>query len=145
MLGEQDLVDVSDICSGQGEKGGSEAPGGGGGDCFFFIENPRRGAGLQGRRGREGVCGELGIWGGGAVNFFFRGRNVHQEEQVTKTRVFGKEAKSARGAIAILAAVTTLETCLEPPFIRMIANELLHSKQQKECNRVSTTADHCVA
>ena len=63
------LVDVSDIfyfffCSGRG-KGQSEAAGRGRGR--FFVENPR-GGGLQegeGPKGREGVCGELGILGGG--------------------------------------------------------------------------------
>ena len=42
----------------------------------FFIENPRGGGfpGREGLGGREGVCGELG---GGGLNFFFRGRNVH--------------------------------------------------------------------
>ena len=44
----------------------------------IFIENPRRGGGLQegeGSRGQEGVCGELGnfFFGGGFI-FFFRGR-----------------------------------------------------------------------
>ena len=34
----------------------------------------------------------------------------------------------------------TLETCSELPFTRTIANELLHSKHQKECNSFSTTA-----
>ena len=65
------LVDISDIfpCSGRG-KGESEALGGGG--VQFFIENPRREGGLQeaGLRGREGVCGDLGNWGGGANIFF---------------------------------------------------------------------------
>ena len=54
-------------------KGESEASGGGGGGKF--IENPRKGGGgvLQegeGLRGREGVCGELGNFGGGGANFF---------------------------------------------------------------------------
>ena len=60
-------------------------------------------------------------------------------------RVFGEGVKSASGAIAILAAATTLETCLQRPFTRTIANELLHSKQQKECNSFSTIANYCVA
>ena len=67
------------FCSGRG-KWESEAPGRGG--FGFFIENPRRGGGVQeeGLRGREGVCGELGNFEGwGAKYFFFRGRNVHQE------------------------------------------------------------------
>ena len=59
--------------------GESEAPGGAW--DWFFIENPRRGGGVaRSRRGREGVCGELGILGGGGAKYFsFRGRNVHQE------------------------------------------------------------------
>ena len=32
----------------------------------------------EGPRGRQGVCGELGNCGGGGLNIFFRGRNVHQ-------------------------------------------------------------------
>ena len=72
-------MDVSDIFNffllGGGE-GESEAPGGGG--AFFLIENPTRGGGFpggKGPRGREGI-GEF--WGGGGLNIFFRGRNVHQ-------------------------------------------------------------------
>ena len=72
------LVDVSDIfyffCSGRRE---SEAPGGAG---RFFIENPTRGVGFSRRgRGREGVCGELGNFGGGGLNISFWARNVHQD------------------------------------------------------------------
>ena len=75
-------MDVSDIfyffCSGR-RKGEFEAPGGGG---QFFIENPRRG-GVFRRGGGEGPGGCLQrIWelgGGGGLNIFFRGRNVHQE------------------------------------------------------------------
>ena len=57
-----------------------EEPGGGGGPVL--IENPRRGWGLQDGRG----CGawrasavNWGIWGGGGLNIFFRGRNVHRD------------------------------------------------------------------
>ena len=67
------LVDVSDIfyffCSGERERGESEAPRGG----VVFIENPRRGGGGEGRGG----C-LRGIWGGW-LNIFFRGRNSHQD------------------------------------------------------------------
>ena len=52
----------------------------------------------------------------------------------SKNRAFGAGVKSAWGAIAILAAATTLETCLKPPFTRTIANELL-----------LTIANDCVA
>ena len=47
-------------------------PGRGGG-VRFFIENPRRGGVSRrvGPRGREGVCSELGNWGGGAKYFLF--------------------------------------------------------------------------
>ena len=38
-----------------------------------------------------------------------------------------------------------LETCLERPFARSIANKLLHSKQQGKCNSFSTTANDCIA
>ena len=62
--------------SGRG-KGESEAAGG---VVDFLLEIPE-GGGLheEGPRGREGVCGKLGIFGGGGgLNIFFRGRNVHQ-------------------------------------------------------------------
>ena len=66
------LVDVSDIfnffCSGRGI--GS-----------YWKSQEREGFQEgEGPRGREGVCGELGnFWGGaGGLFFFFRGRNVHQ-------------------------------------------------------------------
>ena len=56
-------------------------------------------------------------------------------------RVFGEGGgvNSARGATAILAAgrATTLETCLDRPFRRTIANKRLHSKQRKQL------FDHC--
>ena len=62
--------------SGEG-KGKSEALGGGGGR--LFIENPRRGGFCtEGGRGAGRVsAANWRIWGGG-LNFFFRGRNVHQ-------------------------------------------------------------------
>ena len=68
-------MDVSEIFyffllgEGQGEF---EALGGGGGGDRFLIENPRRGGGFPGGgpRGREGVCGELGNFGGGAKYCF---------------------------------------------------------------------------
>ena len=61
------LADVSDIfifLLGEKKEGGVRGRREGG---RFLIENPRRG-GLQegeGPRGREGVCGELGIFLGG--------------------------------------------------------------------------------
>ena len=76
-------MDVSDILYffllREGE--GFEALGGGG--DRFFIENPTRGVSRGGGRGREGVCGELGIffWGG-VAKYFSRDRNVHQAKQV---------------------------------------------------------------
>ena len=55
---------------GEGE-GGARGPGGGG-RYRFFIENPRRGGGLQdGGRGAERVCGELGNFFGGGIFLFF--------------------------------------------------------------------------
>ena len=41
---------------------------------------------------------------------------------------------------AMLAATTTLKTCLERPFTRTIANIPLHLKLQKECSSSSTIA-----
>ena len=71
---DRNLMGVSDFFFRLGRgKGESEARGQGG---IGFIENPRRAPG--GRRGREDVCGELGNFGGGGLNIFFRGRNVHQ-------------------------------------------------------------------
>ena len=70
------LVDASDIfnfffSARGGGRGKSEAARRRG---LVFIENPRRGGGVW-----EGVCSELGILEDGGGNFFFRGRNVHQE------------------------------------------------------------------
>ena len=70
-------MDVSDISYffllGEGE-GGARGTGGGRG-IGFFVENPRKGGGVlqegEGLRGREGVCSELGNWGGGGLNIFF--------------------------------------------------------------------------
>ena len=71
------LVDVSDIFNffllGEG-KGESGAPGAGGGR--FFIESPRKGAGVSRRPGRVELGKVLG--GGGGLNIVFRGRNVRQ-------------------------------------------------------------------
>ena len=64
------------FASGEG-KGESGAAGRGG--VRYLLKIPEGGGVLQkGRRGREGVCGEFGIFGGGWLNIFFRGRNVHQ-------------------------------------------------------------------
>ena len=76
------LVDVSDIfyffLLGEGE---GRVRGAGRGGGLIFIENPRRGGGLQEGRGRGAgrvSAANWGIWRGGAKFFFFRGRNVHQ-------------------------------------------------------------------
>ena len=64
-----------------------------------------------------------------------------QRPQTGSDSKFGEGVKSARGAIAIVAAATTRETWLERPLAPTIANRLLHSKQQKECiNGLSTIA-----
>ena len=69
------------VFSAQGGGRGSSRRQERGGDRFF-LEDPWRGGGLQegeGLMGREGVCGELGFfWGGGGLNIFFSGQNVHQ-------------------------------------------------------------------
>ena len=64
------------VLFGEGEGG---ARGARKGDRFFFFRKSQEGGGFPrgGRRGREGVCGELGNLGGGA-KYFFPGRNVHQ-------------------------------------------------------------------
>ena len=73
-----DVFRIFFFCSGRG-KGKSEASGGGG----LFLKIPGGGGVLQeGPRGREGVCGEFGnLGGGGGLNIFFRGRNVHQDKR----------------------------------------------------------------
>ena len=74
-------MDVSDIfyfcLFGEGEGGVRGARKGG---DRFFIENPRREEFPgEGPRGWEGVCNELGNFGGGwGLNIFFRGQNVNQ-------------------------------------------------------------------
>ena len=73
-------MDVSDIFNFfllRGGGRGSPAKGGGGAD---FLLNPRRGVSRR-ERGRGGgrVSGRIGEFGGGGgLNIFFRGRNVHQ-------------------------------------------------------------------
>ena len=64
-------MDVSDIFYFSARGGGRGSPRCQGGEVRFFIENPRGGGVSRremGPRGREGVCGELGNWGG--VIFF---------------------------------------------------------------------------
>ena len=84
-------MDVSDIfyffLLGEGE--GGVRGGGEGGDFRFLLKIPGGGSpggGLQegeGKRGREGVCGESGnLRRGGGLNIFFRGRNVHQGQDL---------------------------------------------------------------
>ena len=64
------------------------------GGIDFLLKIPQGGGspGGGGPRGREGVCGKLGNWGGGAKFFFFWGRNIHQdtyeEPQVTNSMCF---------------------------------------------------------
>ena len=55
----------------------------GGGGCSILIETPREGVSRRERgRGAGRVsAANWGIWGGGGgLNIFFGGRNVHQEE-----------------------------------------------------------------
>ena len=73
-------MDVSGIfiffCSGGGSSRRQE-----GGGVRFLIENPRRGVSRRERvRGARRVsAANLGFWGGGGLNIFLGGRNVHQE------------------------------------------------------------------
>ena len=62
----------------EGERGSPKCQERGGGG-WLFIENSRMGDVSRWRRGREGVCGESGIffWGVEGLNIFYRGRNVH--------------------------------------------------------------------
>ena len=74
------------FCSGRG-KGESEAPGGG--EVRFLLKIPGglspEGRGAEGPGGCLRRIGDLG--GGGGVNFFFSGLNVHQETKASiKTR-----------------------------------------------------------
>ena len=83
-------MDVSDIfyffLLGEG-KGESEAPGGGEGGRYF-IENPRGGSpgGWGQGGGRAGRVFAENLGGGGGANFFFRGRNAHQEYMLATCR-----------------------------------------------------------
>ena len=59
------------FCSGRGRESARRREGGG---VDFFVEKPRRGGGAEG----PGVClRRIGEFGGGGLNIFFRGRNVH--------------------------------------------------------------------
>ena len=73
------------FCSGEGKEE-SEAPGGEG-VAIFYRKGGSRGWAGGGARGREGVCGGSG---GGGLNIFFRGRNVHRVKYSLK-RFFGKK------------------------------------------------------
>ena len=71
------LVDVSDIfyffLLGEGEWGARGA-GREGGSVFLYWKSRAGGGGSSGRegpRGREGVCSDLGNWGGGPKYFFW--------------------------------------------------------------------------
>ena len=61
-------------------------------------------------------------------------RNIPDEVGCLERRV-----NSARGAIAILAAATALEACLERP-----SHKVFLSNQQEECNCFSIIANYCV-
>ena len=77
-------MDVSDIfyffffARGGGRESTRRQEGGG---SIFKLKIPGGGGGgfQEGPRGWEVVCGELGNLGGGGLNIFFRGRNVHQD------------------------------------------------------------------
>ena len=78
----KNLVDVSDIfyffLLGEGE---GRVRGAGRGGRLIFIENPRRGVLQRGGAEAPGGClRRIGEFGGGGLNIFFRGRNVHQEK-----------------------------------------------------------------
>ena len=92
--------------------------------------------------------------GGGRVQFLSRGGSEGEGAQWVRGCPWvgrgGSKAlssgvcrgvNSARGAIATLAAAATLQTCLECPFTRTIANKLLHWNLQ-ECNSLSTIANY---
>ena len=78
---------------GEGEEG-VRGTGKGGFDFFFKI--PRggflRGGGAE---GPGGCLQRIGEWGGGGLNFFFRGRNAHQETAICPPSR-GKKSHTAR-------------------------------------------------
>ena len=70
-------MDIFYFFSAGGAEGGVRSARGAG--RRYFIENPRGVVSRRTRRrGREGVCANRGIFWGGGLNIFFRGRNVHQ-------------------------------------------------------------------
>ena len=75
------VSDIFFIFSARGRGRGSLRRREGGGGFGLFIENPRRG-GVSSGRGAEGpgrFMRQIGAFGGGGgLNIFFRGRNVHQ-------------------------------------------------------------------
>ena len=76
------LVDVSDIfyffCSGRGKGGVQCEASGGGGRVRFLLKIPGGGPGGGGAEGPGGCLWRIGESGGGGLDIFFRGRNVHQ-------------------------------------------------------------------
>ena len=70
------------FCSGRGK--GSRGAGGRWRTCFLLKAQEGGSPGRKGPRGREGVCSEFPNYGGGGLNIFFRGRNVHQVKAFLK-------------------------------------------------------------
>ena len=79
----RDLVDVSEffVFPAWGGEGGVRGAGGGG--SVFLLEIPGGGGVSKRGRGRGAArvsAANWGFFGGGDLNIFFRGRNVHQDE-----------------------------------------------------------------
>ena len=90
------LVDVSNIlfffCSGRGK--GESRRWRAVADRFFLLKSP--GGGGEGAEGPGGCLQQNWriFWAGGGLNFFFRGRNVHQDGKRPKQAMHGTPLRS---------------------------------------------------
>ena len=107
------LVDVSDIflfffcLLGEGE-GGVRGEGGWGVD--FLLKVPGGGGVSRRERGRGAgrVSGRIGEFGGGGLNIFFRGRNVHQANYYQKN-------SSGFAHLNAIRSSSSKKFCASPP------------------------------
>ena len=86
-------------------EGEGVVQGAGGGGSFFYSKIPGWGGGFPRRgkgRGTGRVSAATNFWGGGGLNFFFRGRNVRQgktQSQDTQPPLTPRRGLDYRGRV----------------------------------------------